>query len=681
MSLLTVVLISMSAAFDVWTESSLVNVLSDAEPGIDSDDGVRLYGARGEVEAFQICLRPGKSGVENLRIEGGDVPGKVPAPELFLVEYVQPSELSIRATSPVPLVPDALRPFETLSLPAELTRSVWVRYTFPRDMEPGIYETSLRVRISRFRGFEVPVTLEVFDWALPEEPALRGLFSLDRRSMSQLYGLDAQALLVWKPIYDALSHHRISYSVWDGGPLVPFSADGGGDARHFQEHLRYAVAAACMNTIDLGAGDLGTAPFAAPPPGVIADSLEDYLLDMDVWLQKQGWFDRCLARVMPPPPRDQWVSARAAYFRVHRLNNRLPRIFDGPLHPYFERYTDIWAIPLTDYDPQAQESLKKGESLTREPAFPYQSVAASSSAPSALPAAYAESPVDACDGSLFSAWRSEGFPREQAPEWIEIQLEDMVNASGCRVTWINGLEPAAIRVRTSANGRVFTDATTEWTHQPAFHRFAESVSIGEFKVKKPMRAIRLEFSGTVHGGAVGIRELSLLPAVEQPAVSTISPVKLWLRHYEQAFPSLALGAAPAEPRLVAWTCWGYRFDGYLAGTLNTWPQAWQNRAADDTSPWLVAGTGADTLFYPGPDGPLPSVRLERLRDGMEDYDYLRLGEQAMNKGRVDAGTMDPLLVRPTYPAGLAPRELADEAAFVLKNRVELGRALAGQIIE
>ncbi|MCL4217679.1 MAG: hypothetical protein KJ052_11845, partial [Candidatus Hydrogenedentes bacterium] len=371
MSLLTVVFLSMSAALDVWTESSLVDVLSDAQPGIDSVDGIRLYGARGEVEAFQLCLRTGKSGVEYLRIEGGEAPGRIPAPELFLVEYVQPSELSKRAAATVPIIPDVLRPFETLSLPAEQTRSVWVRYAFPRDVEPGIYETSLRVRISRFRGFEVPVTLEVFDWELPEQPALRSLFSLNRRSISQFYGLDAQALLAWKPVYDALSHHRISYSIWDGGPLVPFSADSGGDARHFQEHLRYAVTGASMNTIDLGAGPLGTAPFAAPAPGVIADPLEDYLLDMDVWLQKLGWFSRCLVRVMPPPPREQWASARAAYFRVHRLDKRVPRIFEGPLHPYFERYTDLWAIPLTDYDPHAQDALKKGESLTREPAFPY----------------------------------------------------------------------------------------------------------------------------------------------------------------------------------------------------------------------------------------------------------------------------------------------------------------------
>ncbi|MCK4626927.1 MAG: DUF4091 domain-containing protein, partial [Phycisphaerae bacterium] len=33
------------------------------------------------------------------------------------------------------------------------------------------------------------------------------------------------------------------------------------------------------------------------------------------------------------------------------------------------------------------------------------------------------------------------------------------------------------------------------------------------------------------------------------------------------------------------------------------------------------------LVYPGPDGPLSSTRLETIRDGIEDYEYLRLLER------------------------------------------------------
>ena len=34
--------------------------------------------------------------------------------------------------------------------------------------------------------------------------------------------------------------------------------------------------------------------------------------------------------------------------------------------------------------------------------------------------------------------------------------------------------------------------------------------------------------------------------------------------------------------------------------------------------------GDRTLVYPGPDGPWPSVRLEAMRQGMEDLEMLRL---------------------------------------------------------
>ena len=33
------------------------------------------------------------------------------------------------------------------------------------------------------------------------------------------------------------------------------------------------------------------------------------------------------------------------------------------------------------------------------------------------------------------------------------------------------------------------------------------------------------------------------------------------------------------------------------------------------------------MVYPGPDGPLSSIRLEAIRDGIEDYEYLRLLER------------------------------------------------------
>ncbi len=72
-------------------------------------------------------------------------------------------------------------------------------------------------------------------------------------------------------------------------------------------------------------------------------------------------------------------------------------------------------------------------------------------------------------------------------------------------------------------------------------------------------------------------------------------------------------------------------------------------------PWrdlfAFGGNGDGTLFYPGRDGPVPSLRLKHIRDGLEDYEYLRLAE------RVDpawARTLVQRLVRSGFEVTLDP---------------------------
>src|SRR5262249_5607875 len=88
----------------------------------------------------------------------------------------------------------------------------------------------------------------------------------------------------------------------------------------------------------------------------------------------------------------------------------------------------------------------------------------------------------------------------------------------------------------------------------------------------------------------------------------------------------------AAHRVLFWQTFGRRSDGLLYWGVNHWPgfearamktppagKRWPKR------PWDDGGRNGDGyVLYPGPRGPLTSVRLEILRDGVEDYDALRL---------------------------------------------------------
>ena len=115
------------------------------------------------------------------------------------------------------------------------------------------------------------------------------------------------------------------------------------------------------------------------------------------------------------------------------------------------------------------------------------------------------------------------------------------------------------------------------------------------------------------------------------------------------FPNWFVNYPLVDCRITGWLTWRYGLDGLGYWNTNVWnyemaggPQGlnyqsdpaerWPNRPWDPTGFYSVLGKptdcpGCGQLVYPGPDGPIGSVRLECIRDGIEDYEYLRLLER------------------------------------------------------
>lgn len=87
------------------------------------------------------------------------------------------------------------------------------------------------------------------------------------------------------------------------------------------------------------------------------------------------------------------------------------------------------------------------------------------------------------------------------------------------------------------------------------------------------------------------------------------------------FPSLTIDYAASAYRILPWMCWHYELSGLLYWSVNFWKTDLYNNP--DNTPW-GGQYGSGALFYPGKNGPIPSIRLEILRDGFEDHDYLTL---------------------------------------------------------
>ena len=95
-----------------------------------------------------------------------------------------------------------------------------------------------------------------------------------------------------------------------------------------------------------------------------------------------------------------------------------------------------------------------------------------------------------------------------------------------------------------------------------------------------------------------------------------------------------------EARLLWWQAWQQKLDGMLYWGVNIWERRGNTRPIDlsrgplldwgvttgksKDEMWLQELHGDGLLLYPAKDGPIGSIRLANIRDGLEDYEYLWL---------------------------------------------------------
>lgn len=115
---------------------------------------------------------------------------------------------------------------------------------------------------------------------------------------------------------------------------------------------------------------------------------------------------------------------------------------------------------------------------------------------------------------------------------------------------------------------------------------------------------------------------------------------------QKPFPNFQIINSAMDNRvLMGFMAFAYGTDGYLY--YATRGGSWEYNAPITTGPytgWPVVDTGHDHLYQKGPDGKgLPSRRMEMLRDGLEDYDYLWIARDLSEKPKVKT-SKDPAII-------------------------------------
>ncbi|MGQ9574520.1 MAG: glycoside hydrolase domain-containing protein [Thermoguttaceae bacterium] len=235
------------ADLHVWTVTETRRVLRDERP--ENRPQARLAAARNEWEGFQILLRSSEP-VQALRIEPADLLGpggailRAADARLYRQHQIQLAEGTYRNDRfkpgwyPDPLIPTVhpltgkplvgarytAMPFD---LPANETHGFWVDLYVPPDAKPGVYEGTYRLtwmQGAQPRAHQLPVSITVWDFTLPEVPTLVTAFGSPAQRMRGYYRRRAQEgkepePADWETVEtqcaQLLSEHRFNATPWN----------------------------------------------------------------------------------------------------------------------------------------------------------------------------------------------------------------------------------------------------------------------------------------------------------------------------------------------------------------------------------------------------------------------------------------------------------------------------------
>ncbi len=130
----------------------------------------------------------------------------------------------------------------------------------------------------------------------------------------------------------------------------------------------------------------------------------------------------------------------------------------------------------------------------------------------------------------------------------------------------------------------------------------------------------------------------------------------WYVSCDQLFPqpNLYIDREAADPRIIPWVAWRYELTGFLYWNGTYWGEVlnpWRDPITWKTLPCNLPAAGEGSLFYPGNlvrrfagqpniEGPIGSVRLKLLREGLEERALLQMLAEKIGRPAVEK-LLDP----------------------------------------
>jgi len=214
------------ADVQLWSVHSMEKVDRLEAPDA-SGKTLQIAAARNEWEPFQVVVTASSKKLREGRVELSTFQGpdgaQIEGVQIFYEHYVRVSTPSEKSAFAAGMHPDALVPVtpgETIYQPVtelpeadRLNQPFWIDLRVPKDAPVGEYTAQFRFVTAAGEVSQLPVSLEVWDFELPDRVTLASAFGLDPFRLRDMYQFDHGTPWfnrIIRDYEDLLADHKLS---------------------------------------------------------------------------------------------------------------------------------------------------------------------------------------------------------------------------------------------------------------------------------------------------------------------------------------------------------------------------------------------------------------------------------------------------------------------------------------
>lgn len=655
----------------LWWASSGWKVSRTRPTPRQSAPAMSIRAACNESEAAQFVLRPTRE-LHGLQVvaEPLEGPGGASLPaeavEILRVGYV-PVTLPTDGLGTVAPWPDPLPPMNgPLDLAAAANQPFWICVHIPKDAAPGVYRSRIRLQAEEWQA-NVPLEVEVFGFSLPDRSTCVSAFGFDPGLVFRYHNVDAEAdrrvvfdkylqlladhhISIYNPaVFDPIKYTWPNLPPWHGGIRVEDPDSAGNyvllvadDSETAGVNAEYAKALPVS-----GSGISLAFRYKTATPG------HSFIVTLAHHDASGTW--------MPGRNNDIVLEGDGSWQQFETIVASFPEgAHDYRLRLWATRYTDagtdtgsVW------FDDVRVVDQATGETLLQEDFAPF--------APDAVEKAYTpQFDWTAWDAAMTRAFDRYHFTSLSLPvpgmgggtfhSRYEPELlgygENTPEYKAAFNAWCKAAE-AHLREKGWLD-----ESFIYWFDEPEPDDY-DFVMNGFRKLKEAApglnRMLTEEITPELIGGPNIWCPISFNFNQERAAERQAAGEKIWwyiCTGPKAPYATLFIDHPGTELRVWLWQTWARAIDGVLVWQTNFWtsgaaypdtpqnpyedPMGWTEGYSTPAGTKIPWGNGDGRFLYPPEaaatgqpqgavfDDPVSSIRLEMLRDGIEDYEYLAI---------------------------------------------------------